>query len=215
MGALRRQARGHSRRGTCRESRRLQQLEPTRWLHRSRDPVALSDLRRHPAQAAVPALTLADELGCRQLALWPEPRPKARRPPTRVDARGDEPRRTGFDLQGQFVCVELAAGATQRGASPCTRSPSATRLRPRREQSSWRPTQAPGSPARLPPGASRRQGACSRCCPVPAREPRSRCSRCARSRCQGTLTRDAGRLGSLFPSVGLTSTSLVVASTHA
>jgi hypothetical protein len=36
-----------------------------------------------------------------QLALRPEPRPKARRPPTRVVARGDEPRRTEFDLQGQ------------------------------------------------------------------------------------------------------------------
>ena len=35
------------------------------------------------------------------LALRPEPRPKARRPPTRFDARGDEPRQTEFDLQGQ------------------------------------------------------------------------------------------------------------------
>src|SRR5919201_4178232 len=36
------------------------------------------------------------------LALLPEPRPTARRPPTRVGARGDEPRRTEFDLQGQY-----------------------------------------------------------------------------------------------------------------
>src|SRR5207247_10759348 len=36
------------------------------------------------------------------LALRPEPRPKARRPPTRAGARGDEPRRTEFDLQGQY-----------------------------------------------------------------------------------------------------------------
>src|SRR5436190_2636303 len=40
------------------------------------------------------------------LALRPEPRPKARRRPTRFDARGDEPRRTEFDLQGQhFVGI--------------------------------------------------------------------------------------------------------------
>ena len=36
-----------------------------------------------------------------ELALRPEPRPKARRPPTRLHARGDEPRQTVFDLQGQ------------------------------------------------------------------------------------------------------------------
>jgi hypothetical protein len=41
------------------------------------------------------------------LALRPEPRPTARRPPTRSCARGDEPRRTEFDLQGQhFVGTE-------------------------------------------------------------------------------------------------------------
>ena len=44
------------------------------------------------------------------LALRPEPRPKARRPPTRVDARGDEPRRTGFDLQGQHFVVGSVLG---------------------------------------------------------------------------------------------------------
>ena len=42
------------------------------------------------------------------LALRPEPRPKARRPPTRFDARGDEPRRTEFDLQGQRLVRALA-----------------------------------------------------------------------------------------------------------
>jgi len=92
--------------------------------------------------------------------------------------------------------------ATPRGASPCTPSPSATRPPPARARSSWRPTRAPGSPVRLPPGASRRRGACSRCCPVPAQEPRSRCSRRARSRCGRSLTRDAGRLDPYPPRAG-------------
>ena len=37
------------------------------------------------------------------LALRPEPRLKARRPPTRISARDEEPRRTEFDLQGQYI----------------------------------------------------------------------------------------------------------------
>jgi hypothetical protein len=49
------------------------------------------------------------------LALRPEPRPKARRPPTRFDARGDEPRQTEFDLQGQhFVGTALIALSAAR-----------------------------------------------------------------------------------------------------
>ena len=39
------------------------------------------------------------------LALRPEPRPTARRPPTCFGARGEEPRRTEFDLQGQYSCL--------------------------------------------------------------------------------------------------------------
>jgi hypothetical protein len=38
------------------------------------------------------------------LALRPEPRLKARRPPTRSGARGDEPRRTGFDCGASTLC---------------------------------------------------------------------------------------------------------------
>jgi hypothetical protein len=63
------QARGYSRRGTCREPRRLQQLEPTRWLHRSRDPVALSDLR----PAVDPELLWA---GHRRPIFMPRPPPR-------------------------------------------------------------------------------------------------------------------------------------------
>jgi hypothetical protein len=47
-----------------------------------------------------------------RLALLPEPRPRARRPSTRVDARDEELRRTEFELQGQqlFACrVDHAA----------------------------------------------------------------------------------------------------------
>ena len=88
------QARGHSRRGTCREPRRLQQLEPTRWLHRSRDPVALSDLR----PAVDPELLWA---GHRRPIFMPRPPPRHGRSLGRVlgllhvlDAVGEQVKRT-------------------------------------------------------------------------------------------------------------------------
>src|SRR5436305_9542275 len=49
-----------------------------------------------------------------ELALRPESRPKARRPPTRVGARGAELRRTEFELQGQPLCGGRAAGRAPR-----------------------------------------------------------------------------------------------------
>ena len=54
------------------------------------------------------------------LALRPEPRPKARRPPTRFHARGDEPRRTEFDLQGQHL-VRTLPGPTALLCGPVVR----------------------------------------------------------------------------------------------
>ena len=85
-------------------------LVPSEHLAQLRADVRLRELRRH-----LPESTDASQSRLRRgrrlrgvdwfgLALWPEPRPKARRQPTRVDARGDEPRRTGFDLQGQLSC---------------------------------------------------------------------------------------------------------------
>jgi len=82
---------------------------PGVWLGLLAQPPPLADLRhgaRHGGNSTPlrrgRRLTGVDWF---PLALRPEPRPKARRPPTRVDARGDEPRRTGFDLQGQHFVV--------------------------------------------------------------------------------------------------------------
>ena len=83
------------------------------------------------------------------LALRPEPRPKARRPPTRFHARGDEPRRTEFDLQGQHL-VRTLPGPTALLSGPVVRIAArvseAARL--------GRGRALPGRHARLGPAAS-------------------------------------------------------------
>src|SRR5437762_780054 len=79
------------------------------------------------------------------LALWPEPRPKARRPPTCFYARGDEPRRTAFELQGQHLVrmAERRRASARPGGRPSSLSRSsgssmiANFLRAPRSRSLW------------------------------------------------------------------------------
>jgi hypothetical protein len=106
--------------------------------------------------------------------------PTSRAPQARREIAGFRP---GSWPQGQFQ-QPSSPGARPRlcaltllGASLCTPGPSARKPLPTRGRWSERLPRAPGLPSRLRPGASRRQGACSRCCPTAALGPRSRCSR--------------------------------------
>jgi hypothetical protein len=60
-------------------------------------------------------------------------RPTARRPPTCFGTRGDEPRRTEFDLQGQYFwycCAELKSGSDDDGTEPAWASVAGVHHRP-------------------------------------------------------------------------------------
>jgi hypothetical protein len=85
----------------------------------SRDARPDSGSRRALTLTSAPSLSQGVDWF--ELALRPEPRPKARRPPTRLHARGDEPRQTEFDLQGQHSRWKGRAASRTPGALPTTR----------------------------------------------------------------------------------------------
>ena len=57
-----------------------------------------------------------------ELALLPEPRPKARTLSTRYGARDDEPRRTGFDVRASFRWCEKALNGADGSEAAMSKS---------------------------------------------------------------------------------------------